>query len=354
MKKLKIIMTGAGAPGAPGIIRCYRNNRERDIEILGVDMQSRVSTIKLLDQFAQIPAASDENFCETILKLAKENDISIIQPLVTKELEVFSQNKARFENEGILICVSEQKQLEIANDKGKLLDYLKREKITVPDYRKIQKVEEFEPACQELGFPERCICFKPTKSNGSRGFRILDIRKKLSTIIFEEKPTSVYIDFNTAKQTLQQLGEIPELLIMEYMPGNEYSVDMLVENGRALYTIPRLREKMNGGISTTCTVKDEQDVIDYCNAIAASLNLHGNIGIQVRKDAAGEIKILEINPRVQGSIVACSAAGINLPYFGLKLFLKEPVPKVEIKWGSQMIRYWNEVYYDDSGHAFTY
>ena len=33
-----VLMTGAGAPGAPGIIRCLRKNGERSIRIVGVDM----------------------------------------------------------------------------------------------------------------------------------------------------------------------------------------------------------------------------------------------------------------------------------------------------------------------------
>lgn len=34
-------MTGCGAPGAPGIIRCLRKNGERDIRIVAVDRKKR-------------------------------------------------------------------------------------------------------------------------------------------------------------------------------------------------------------------------------------------------------------------------------------------------------------------------
>ena len=38
-----VLMTGAGAPGAPGIIRCLRKNGERSIRIVGVDMNENAA-----------------------------------------------------------------------------------------------------------------------------------------------------------------------------------------------------------------------------------------------------------------------------------------------------------------------
>lgn len=354
MKGIRVLMTGAGAPGAPGIIHCYRNNSERDIFVLGVDVKDKVSTQRLLDDFKSIPNAQDSLFLETLLNIAIENKIDIIQPLVTKELEVLSVNTEKFLRKGIKICVNTKNVLNIANDKGKMLKSLAVQGITCPRFLIISKKEDFKEACYKMGFPSVPICFKPTKANGSRGFRVIDESINREDLLFNHKPNSVYISFPEALQIIENCKSFPELLVMEYMPGVEYSIDMLVDKGKAIYTIPRRRDLMSGGISVDCTVCNEKDVIDYSKMVASVLKLEGNVGIQVRRDIDGKVKILEINPRVQGSIVCCAAAGINMPYFGIKYHLGEEISIIPVKWGTRMIRHWEEEYYDANGRPFTY
>lgn len=353
MKELRILMTGAGAPGAPGIIKSYRNNGERPVSVIGVDAKICVPTIGLLDNFKTIPLAADPLFIESVLTIAKENNVAVIQPLVTRELEIFAENLSVFKKEGIAVCVSPIETLQMANDKGKLLEALNAKGISVPNYFKVLNLTDFKRACKSLEYPKKPVCFKPTKANGSRGFRVIDSSVDRKKVLFEQKPNNIYITYEEAIDILGE-GDFPELLVMEYLPGDEYSVDLLVDNGHVKYSIPRLRMAMNGGISTDCIVVNHEDVNEYAINVASSLGLHGNIGIQVRRDESGSVKILEINPRVQGTIVCCSAAGVNLPYYGIKLALNEDIPDVDVKWNTRMIRYWNECYYDDKGRPYTY
>lgn len=354
MNDLRVMMTGAGAPGAPGIIECYRNNGERNIVVLGVDAKSRVSTVQELDYFEKIPYAQSPDFIETILKIAENYRIDVIQPLVTKELEVFASNRKLFEDAGIAVCVDEYKNLAVSNDKGRLLEILKKEKMTVPEYYVVNCIEGFQIACQKLGYPKKTICFKPCKSNGSRGFRIINSSIRRSEILFFEKPDSTFITYDEAVDILSEMEKIPDLLVMEYMSGDEYSVDVLANNGEVIYVIPRLRSNITRGISTECTIVQDREVIDYCREVIKILGLNGNIGLQVRKDEFGCVKMLEINPRVQGSIVCCAAANVNLPYYGIKLALGEKIPIVPVNWGTVMMRQWKEVFYDSSGRPYTY
>ena len=57
--------------------------------------------------------------------------------------------------------------------------------------------------------------------------------------------------------------------------------------------------------------------------------------------------MLEINPRVQGSIAAGLGAGINLPVLALKQELGLPISPAElqVKWGTKFSRFWEEVFY---------
>ena len=353
MEPITVIITGAGAPGAPGIIKCLRKNGERPVRIIGVDVKKRVGTMPVLDEFITVCPASSPDFCDVMLSVAQKVNANIIMPLVTRELECFADNIERFERIGVKVCVCPIDSLHIANDKGLMLDALDKNKVPVPKYIRIRNAADFASACKKLGFPDHAVCFKPSVSNGSRGFRVISPSVDRAKLLFNEKPSSVYISFEEADQILKSMDAIPELLVMEYLPGDEYSIDMLADNGKTLICVPRKRLSMNGGISVNCVIENNRQIIDYCEEIVRVLKLDGNIGVQVRADRNGEYRILEINPRVQGTIVACNAAGVNLPYLSVKRKLGEPFPTPDIKWNVEMIRFWDETYFADDGTVFT-
>ena len=79
--------------------------------------------------------------------------------------------------------------------------------------------------------------------------------------------------------------------------------------------------------------------------ILRSLKLVGPIGIQVKEDKYGEFKILEINPRIQGTSVAALGAGVNLPKLAVESFLEIKYTKPEVLWDTEFIRYYNELFF---------
>jgi carbamoyl-phosphate synthase large subunit len=104
---------------------------------------------------------------------------------------------------------------------------------------------------------------------------------------------------------------------------------------------------MVNGISVQGEFVHEQEIIQYCTLIIHELQLHGNIGIQVKKSATGKFLVLEINPRVQGTIAAALGAGINLPLLAVKqeLGLTIAEEELQVKWGTRFSRYWSEVFW---------
>ena len=351
---INIVMTGGGAPGAAGIIKCLM--QESNFNIIIADANPNAVGRYLVKEpitpdcyrggFETIPFANDPAFIDSVIALCREKNIHILLPLVTKELIPFSQHIKEFELAGVKLLVSPTTSLEIANDKSKLLQFLQWRGIDVPDFRIVETPEQFETAAKELGYPQKTICFKPSVSNGSRGFRIINPELDESHLLFNEKPNSTYISYNDAVRILS-VKPFPELLVSEYLPGEEYSVDCLAKNGEAILVVPRLRKKMINGISVEGEFIQEKNIIAYCTQIIHELQLHGNIGIQVKPAATGKFLLLEINPRVQGTISAGLGAGINLPVLAIKQELGLPIlpEELQIKWGTKFSRYWNEVFY---------
>ena len=343
-KGINILMTGGGAPGAAGILKCLQFNPR--FEITMADANPNAVGRWLHAEFETIPFAHERKFIEQLLFICKKRNIRVVMPLVTKELIPLARHKQEFEEQRIKVLVCDADSLEIANNKSRLYQFLEWRGIEVPVYRVVENIEQFKSAVEESGYPGKRVCFKPSVSNGSRGFRIIANDMDEHELLFKEKPNSAFISLNDASRILSS-KPFPELLVTEYLPGGEYSVDCLANHGNAVLIVPRLRSKMVNGISVEGEFVKEDDIITYCSKIIKELKLHGNIGIQVKRSEAGRFLILEINPRVQGTIVAGLGAGINLPVLAVKqeLGLAIAEEELQVKWGTKFSRYWNEVYY---------
>lgn len=341
---IHILMTGAGAPGAPGIINCLL--QDASVTLTVADADAEATGRYLHNDFVQIAKAGDERFITVLINLCKEKKIRLILPLVTKELLILSKNKNLFQQNGIDVIVSGEKAITLANNKAACYSFLLSKDIRVPEFFIVNTVAEFMQAAVKLGHPENVFCFKPSFSNGSRGFRIVSDAINESVLLFNFKPNATFINYVHALKILSARA-FPQLVVCEYLPGDEYSVDCLANNGKAVVVVPRLRNKMINGISVQGEFIKDERIIAYCTQIIKALNLHGNIGIQVKRSATGEPLLIEVNPRVQGTIVAGLGAGINLPLLAVKQELELPVAPEEytVNWGTKFSRYWTEVFY---------
>ncbi len=337
-------MTGAGAPGAAGIIKCLLQYQQ--LQLVVADADENAVGRHLHPIFFTLPNATDDNFVEAVLALCRAEGVTMILPLVTKELFPFSQNKQRFEQAGVRVLVSSHEAISTANDKAACYHFLHRQSIPVPVFFRVSTTEEFMQAAYNLGHPQQPFCFKPCVANGSRGFRVVSDGINESEQLFQQKPYNTFITYAHALRILSS-QPFPPLVVTEYLPGEEYSVDCLAQHGKTLLVVPRLRQKMINGISVQGRFEKAPDVIAYCREIIAAIGLHGNIGIQVKRANDGRPLLLEINPRVQGTIVAGLGAGVNLPLLAVKQEAGLPVAssEMEVAWGTGFSRYWTEVFY---------
>ena len=346
MRDITVLITGIGAPGAPGIVKSIRKNGERNIKIIGVDTNFDASGKDLVDEFYEIPPAEDSKFIDGIMKICKKEKVDIIQPLVTRELLKFAKYKDYFNNSNIIVNVMDEKNLKIANNKGKLLSTLRQKGIPTPEFYITNKIEDIEKAFNELGYPDKPVCIKVTDSNGSRGVRIVDPSFSKAKLFFNSKPSSLYISYDELIKTLEECKELPEMIVMEYLPGEEYSVDILADNGNVIYSVCRRGTTVVSGIQLVCVVERQDYIINECENICNVLNLSGNFGLDIKENRFGVPLVMEINPRLTAGIVACVAAGINLPYFGIKQALREEIPICDIDYGTKMLRRWEEIFLD--------
>jgi carbamoyl-phosphate synthase large subunit len=343
-------MTGAGAPGASGIVRSLRSTDEFGVRIVGVDMDPEAYGFGLVDEYDTVPAGDDDAYVPRIAELAAEVDADVVLPLTTDELRPLATHR---EDVPAPVMVSTLDALGVANDKGALYRFLDEEGFdSAPDYRRVASESAFEDAVRSLGYPEQPVCFKPTVASGMRGFRILDEHTDRLTRLLDEKPGAAVTTLDEVSPVLAEADPFPDLAVMEYLPGEEYSVDVLAMGDSVGPVVPRTRARTRAGITFQGVVEENERLIEEAGAICRALGLEYNINLQFKYDADGEPKLIEINPRVSGTIVMCVGAGTNLPALGVSYALDESIPDVDVQWGTRMTRYWNELFRSPDGETF--
>jgi carbamoyl-phosphate synthase large subunit len=130
---------------------------------------------------------------------------------------------------------------------------------------------------------------------------------------------------------------------MEYLPGTEYTVDILSDKKRTRVVVPRRRDVIRTGITFEGTVEKDIEIIDYSTKLTEIMGLEYAYGFQFKRDEDGIAKILECNPRIQGTMVLSTLAGANIIYGAVKLALGEGSPEYDVKWGTRLLRYWGGV-----------
>jgi carbamoyl-phosphate synthase large subunit len=346
-----ILLTGAGSPAASGVIKSLHLSEDYEFHITCMDCNHEAAGLHMGDEHVVGPRADDDSFIPFVKQLCKHKMIDLIMSLVTAELIKLSEVEADFAKAGIRLNISSVPALKTAINKGELYEELNLAGIAVPEFRIVNSGDQIRDAVYQLGYPKRAVCLKPTVADGSRGFHILDPYKDRLHILLHEKPNSAYIGESDLFNLINNQTELPELIVMEYLPYEEYSVDILADKGEVLVAVPRLRQATVEGITVRSEIRKEDDILNYVSLVVKQLALQGIVGVQVRRDRNRQPKIVEINPRVQGTIIHCTAAGVNLPLLSVKQSFGRSISneEVTIKWGTRMVRYWEEFFFDAQG-----
>ena len=349
MRPVTVMMSASGSQFAPGIIKCFKDNGEREIKVVGGDMSTDPTNKYLVDKFYRVPAVNDPTYADVLLDICKKEKVDIFFPQMSAELPVLLENISRFDDAGIKVSITRNDSLYIANNKLKLFEFMKENKIPVSKFAVISSLDDFDKAIREVGYPEKPVCVKLTESSGARGVRVIDDSKSRYHIFAHEKPDSFYISYEDMKKTLEDADEFPELMVMEYLSGDEYDVDLIADNGKVLYMAGRRNPVMVMSITQESVLEKNEEAYRIAEQVVEKLCLDGVIGIDYKFAEDGSCRLLEINPRIDATVSIFAAGGLNLPYLQVKHLLGEELPEVEVRYGTRLKRRYMETFTNQKG-----
>ena len=351
MNRKTILITSASGVGFPSFGR-YLKRLGKDFRIIGASSERDKAGFTFIDKGYFVCRPEDNNYVNDLLSVCKKEKVKILIPSDPNELISVAGNKDKFKKIGTLVLSSSLESIQIAEDKEKFFIFCKEKGIPAPDFIKVKNYKDFRRAVLQLGYPKKEVCFKPKISSGTRGFRVLSSKGNRLHSLLKDHAGTVMAEFSEVCSILKTSKHFPEILVMEFLPGKEYSVDILANNGKPQIIVPRTRDKILLGGSFLGQAVNEKEIIRYSKKIVEGLNLDTIIGIQFRKDEKGVPKAIEVNPRIQGAALLSVAAGADLVRLAIKNVSGEKWKKPRIKWGTRLIRYFDEIYQDEKGKFF--
>ena len=257
--------------------------------VIATDCSKLAPALYDADKYYIVPKIDDDNYLETILTICKENKVEAVLSLIDPELSILAKNKDAFYEIGTTPIISDYDVVETCFDKYKMYNFLIKNGFKTP--KSYIEKEEFYNDLKNgnIQFP---VFVKPVKGSASININ------KVSTI--EE------IEF--------LFNRFDNLLIQEYMNGEEYGadvyIDLISEEPVAIFTKKKLKMRA-GETDKAVSVKDEK-LFGLIREFVLKIGLKGIIDIDIFK-VNGDYYISEVNPRFGGGYPHAYECGVNIP-----------------------------------------
>lgn len=343
MNEITVLSTACAAMFMPGFFSCLKENGERNIKIIGVDIVDDAFMGNWLDKYYKVPKFTDPTYVDVLIEICKKEKVDIFFPHISMELPLILKDINKFKAIGVKVAITENSTLRIANNKLELYRHLEQIGIMAPKYFQIFNSKDLVKYAKKLGFPKSKVVVKLAESSGSRGVRVVNnkIDRKAN---FYNKPNSLDVSMKEMCLTIDECGKLPDIFVMEFLPGCEYTVDLLADKGKTIFIAGRHNYESVASIAMSSVTEKNEEAFNICRKIVAYLHLDGNIGFDFLFDENGKPVLTDLNPRVTATVVLFKQAGLNLPYLRIKQLLGEELPKCEVVDGVKMKRRYIEIF----------
>ncbi|MFJ5759884.1 ATP-grasp domain-containing protein [Neobacillus sp. NPDC093182] len=273
-------------------------------KIITVDFKGTAPSAFFSDKHYLVPRVMEKNYLNELIRICQLEKIKLVIPLIDTELELLSNNRKLFDDIGVDLLVSSCILNEITSNKTKTYKFFLENSISSP-----KVYSEIELSKKEYNFP---VIIKPTNGSSSEGVIKINNQKELE----------FFIDY------------IPDAMVQEYVNGDEYTVDVMLDfKGNIKTIVPRKRlETRSGEVSKGVTKKDFHIISEVEKVVKKLPGAIGCITLQCFKKMDGEITFIEINPRFGGGIPLSIEAGANFPLWIIEMCLGNSFKEHDFSW----------------------
>jgi len=247
------------------------------------------------------PMRSPEAFMEDVAEIARQVKPMLIFPTDPSTTLLFSKYRELFTPD-INIPVAEYDKMLYANNKLAVTRLADNLSVPVPKSYTYSSLKELK---EKLRGEKNRLVVKLLHGHGSKGIAY---------------PENVVAVINQCQFLIDKYGLSPGdyPLVQQHVSGEGWGVSCLYWHGEKVvgFAHRRLREKFpTGGTSTLRVSAHCEPLENAADQLLKSLKWHGLAMVEFKYDpASNKYWLMEINPRVWGSIALAVDSGVDFPY----------------------------------------
>ncbi|WP_313433387.1 ATP-grasp domain-containing protein [Atlantibacter hermannii] len=285
-------------------IRAFAKRKQTDVTVIASHRNDRHEILSQAD-IALIEPQDDNDRLAFILNTVNALGVKAIH--TGRHAAWFEAHRAEITASGATLTTGSRHpaMFELADDKVEYAHAMEKAGLPVVPSLRVDSVNDLRALLARSPFASKSLCVKPVKGIYGMGFWRFD--ETVSPMAHFTHPDSRKVNARFYLSALEQAGEFEPLVLMPYLPGPEYSVDMLVEDGQVLAAVGRRKE---GSVQY---LENHGEAFELAKACARIMKADGLVNVQTRNNATGKPLLLEINMRPSGGIGYTRAGGVNLP-----------------------------------------
>lgn len=277
------------------------------LNVIASHRHERPEILQCADRVYQEPYAPGTDWdtqqqqrVDFVLSHASEQGVKVL--LTGQNSRYYEARRPEFEAAGIRLLTGamDTDTLKMLNNKAEFMAYCQAHDIPVAQGWRFDNLAELEALLNK--HHHLPLCVKPIQGIFAQGFWRLDTGVDVAwdsfSHLYETDEKTIHIDeFLHAYANSQWVSQRPiPMLLMPYLPGQEYSVDVVCERGEVLAAVTRYK------VGRVQHVGFDDAVMDLVTKVVATVNADGIISVQTKADEVGNHQVLEINSRPSGGI----------------------------------------------------
>lgn len=322
-RRVGVLFTCVGGALSGSVIAAMREQAALPVRIVGVECRERPA-LDGLDAAYQVPAGTDPSYVGCLMEICRLEGVQVVIPGADEEVEALAAGREALVREGIACPIPALATVQLLRHKARVLQRLVEARVSVAPWSEVRTREDLQATAARLGYPARPFVLKPCMARGGRGMFVIDERRDSLTALLTDRE-HLRMRLRDVAALLPPSGLATSLLAMAYLHGPAYDVDVLARRGEVICLAIRRRYNPRGIPFEGCVTEADEALDRKVRAISAALELDGCADIDLARDEQGEAHVLEVNPRLSGSVIGAIRAGMNLPLEAIRMALGLPV-----------------------------
>jgi predicted ATP-grasp superfamily ATP-dependent carboligase len=256
------------------------------------------------------------SYVAEVVSFALDHHVKVVLPTGDESIAALAPHRERFAELGCVLAVASDAALEIATDKGRTLEVAAKLGIDYPRSVEVAGIAELRRAEAEFGYP---FVVKPTMSwTGKTGVRVA--------------PVEVIDEAEALDATTRFLATGAGVLAQQLAGGRREGVSLFIADGEVIahcgHVAHRTSPALGGASVMRESIEVPAEVLDAAVRLAMTIGVEGACEVEFRRDASDHPLLMEINPRLAGTLENAIRSGVDFPLLIWQRATGQPVQPV--------------------------